>query len=65
MDFVGRFERLADDFQYVADQLDCACELPMTNASQRSSYRDYYSAASRKKVEQVYQRDIEQFGYSF
>jgi hypothetical protein len=65
MDFVGRFERLGDDFQYITDQLGRSSDLPMVNASQRTSYRDYYSAASRKKVEQIYQRDIEQFGYSF
>lgn len=65
MDFVGRFERLADDFQYVADQLDCRCELPLVNASRRLSYRDYYSDASRQRVAQIYARDIEQFGYCF
>jgi hypothetical protein len=65
MDFVGRFERLADDFQYVADQLGCACELPLVNASRRLSYRDYYTEASRRRVAQVYRRDIEQFGYCF
>lgn len=65
MDFVGRFERLADDFQYVADQLGCRCELPLVNASRRLSYRDYYSGDSRQRVAQVYARDIEQFGYCF
>lgn len=65
LDFIGRFERLGDDFQYVLDQLGRSCALPQSNASQRSPYRDYYSGASRRRVAQLYRRDIEQFGYSF
>lgn len=65
MDFVGRFERLAEDFEYVIDQLGRVCTLPLANASQRSDYRDYYSSASRRRVAEVYRRDVEQFGYCF
>lgn len=65
LDFVGRFERISEDFAYVTEQIGRSCHLPQVNASQRTGYRDYYSAASRKRVEEIYGRDIDQFGYCF
>lgn len=65
VDFVGRFERLADDFAQVAARLDRDVELPHLNASQRGPYPDYYSDRTRQLVEQRFANDIEAFGYEF
>jgi chondroitin 4-sulfotransferase 11 len=65
MDFVGKFENLADDFAVVAAKLGCQRQLAKVNVGQRDHYRQYYSEATRAKVAQVYTRDIACFGYEF
>lgn len=65
VDFVGRWETLIPDFARICDQLGVDLVLPWENASQRNDYRDYYSAATRRLVEQRYRSDIEAFGYAF
>lgn len=65
MDFVGRFERIDDDFRFIMAQLGRGGSLPMTNASKRSDYRDYYNTRTRRRVEDVYRRDVEEFEYLF
>jgi hypothetical protein len=64
-DFVGRFERLEQDFGAVARELGVEAPLPRTNASRRGDFREYYDEASRARVAQVYAEDIALFGYSF
>ena len=39
--------------------------VPHRNRSPHGSYRDYYSAAARDKVGEVYAADVEAFGYTF
>lgn len=66
VDFVGRFERLQEDF-------DAACDLagiprrklPRTNDSRGLPMAELYDHASRSIVERLYAPDIERFGYSF
>lgn len=66
VDFVGRFERLQEDF-------DTACDLagiprrplPRTNASAGPRINDLYDAASLRIVEQIYGDDIARFGHTF
>jgi hypothetical protein len=65
MDFVGRYERLADDYAFICRQLNVAPELPHANASERAAYREYYSDDLRVLVARTYQDDIENFGYTF
>lgn len=66
VDFIGHYERLADDFRVVRNRLGLTCDLADENRTQsRTDYRDYYSDASRHRVEEVYGRDIELFGYDF
>jgi len=66
VDFVGRYERLADDFALVARKIGLrdSC-LPRTNASARPHYRDCYrdpDVASR--VGTLYVRDVKTFEYT-
>lgn len=66
VDFVGRFESLDADMAEVFDRLNLRCDgLPHRNATERSGYRDYYSADSRLGVEEMYGDDLDRLGYAF
>ncbi|MBN1147305.1 MAG: sulfotransferase family 2 domain-containing protein [Anaerolineales bacterium] len=65
VDFVGRYERLADDFRRVCAALKIDATLPHINRSSHKDYRSYYDERSRKMVEEHFAEDIELFGYSF
>lgn len=65
LDFVGRFENLAQDFHHVCEVLGIEAALADSNRSQRSDYRNYYTAHTRQLVADVYAEDIKLFGYSF
>lgn len=75
VDFVGRFERLDDDYAELCDRLD----IPMTgyrhrNRSDRAQvsgagrsghYREFYTDALAERVYRLYRKDIQVFGYRF
>lgn len=65
MDFVGRFERLEQDFDQVCRKLGIEAALPHVNVSRHRSYADYYDPATRALVERSWRQDIEAFGYTF
>lgn len=65
IDFVGRFERLAADFEVVKKALGVDVELPHLLKSRHDSYRSYYDDTTRRMVEESYGEDLEAFGYAF
>ena len=65
VDFVGRFERFEEDFQYVCDQIDVTTSLPHKNKSSRDPYPTYYTDETAKIVARYFEKDIERFDYSF
>ena len=65
VDFVGRHERVADDFATVCARLSINATLPHANVSRHEDYRTYYTPATRDLVAQHFARDIELFGYDF
>ena len=65
VDFVGRFENLAEDFQTISATMGIHCELGHAKQSQRSSYRDYYSDAGRDLIGEIFCEDISLFDYQF
>lgn len=66
VDFVGRFERIADDMARVFERLGLdRPELPHLNRSDRSPYRRYYTDDLRLQVENMYEDDLVRFGYEF
>jgi hypothetical protein len=58
---VCRYETLDDDF----DVLCPGVTLPHLNDSDHAPYRSYYNDLTRMKVLQLFQKDIEAFGYTF
>jgi chondroitin 4-sulfotransferase 11 len=65
VDFVGRFERLDEDFNLVAKKLGCQKSLPKKNVGEHKHFTSYYDNETREIVARVYARDIKSFGYEF
>jgi hypothetical protein len=65
VDFVGRYETLAEDFGTVCERIGINCALPHVNGSKHRDFRDCYTPETRALVEDAYRADIERFGYAF
>tara|TARA_Y100001934_G_C12005935_1_gene609892 strand:+ start:173 stop:712 length:540 start_codon:yes stop_codon:yes gene_type:complete len=66
VDFIGRYERLDDDFGSVCDKLGISpSKLPCLNSTEHPNYVDYYDEEARHLVGCVCSRDIEVFNYEF
>lgn len=63
---VGRFERLAEDFEAICKEIGVAASLPHLNASTRArDWRSYYTDETRALVGELFRADIDAFGYSW
>jgi len=62
-DFIGRFERLEEDYQYVAKTIGVDSKLIQDNRTKHKPYSDYYDYESAYHVATFYQEDFERFGY--
>lgn len=66
VDFVGRFESLAADFDVVARRLGLEdASLPKRNVSRHALYTSWYNDRTRDIVAKRFARDIAAFGYAF
>jgi len=65
VDYVGRFERLGDDFDEVLKHIDIEASLGHFNRSKHKDYRQYYSDQLAEYVAAQLSEDITRFGYSF
>jgi len=65
VEFVGRFERLAEDFQTVCRRIGIEAELPHEKRSPNRDYRRLYTPDAADVVARWFARDIALFGYSF
>ncbi len=63
--FIGRFEKLQQDWEYVANQINAATTLPHINSSKHAHYTTYYDDQCRKIVQRLYRKEIEVLGYEF
>lgn len=63
--FVGRSERLYDDFETVCSRIGVTATLRHENATEHGPYRDYYTGETRAIVARHFARDIAAFGYRF
>jgi hypothetical protein len=66
VNFVARFENLQADFDSVCKRIGRdPVLLPHRKQSRHGAYREYYDAESRRIIGDWFQKDIEQFKYSF
>jgi hypothetical protein len=67
LDFIGRFERLQEDFDYVCDEVGME-KGTLGNykfAKNKPKYSEYYNDETRELVSNIYKKDIDYFGYKF
>lgn len=65
-DMVGRVEDMQASYDTIAARIGIpAATLGRVNTSSRAGYRDYYDDTLRDGVANLYQRDLELFGYDF
>ncbi len=65
-DFIGKFERLEEDWAVIAEKLGITKMLPHRRASLRTRhYTEYYTARTREVIATKFKVDIEHFGYEF
>jgi hypothetical protein len=64
-DFIGYFEHLHADFEFISKKLGTNIELPHIRQGKARSYTDYYTNKSVRLVERRYEQDIEMFGYRY
>jgi hypothetical protein len=63
--FVGRFERIEEDFRTVAERLKVRARLGHLNPSRRRPYREYHTEETVEIVRRHFAADIEEFGYEY
>ncbi|MBC8202441.1 MAG: sulfotransferase family 2 domain-containing protein [Planctomycetes bacterium] len=65
VNYIGKQEKLSEDFAHVCKNIGIGTTLPKFNVSRKSSYKDHYTNDTKKLVETLYEEDIEYFKYSF
>ena len=70
VDFIGKFETIKKDFDYVCKKLNLptSCQLPekkFKQTSGKSHYSTYYDSTTKQIVSNNYSKELELFGYTF
>lgn len=64
VDFVGRYETLHRDWEYICTKLGVAAPLSHLRRVDHMPYKDYYTFDNWSIIGRLYERDIRLFGYS-
>lgn len=64
-DFVGRFETLDDDVDFIKSRLGVSVEVPGGKGKPSRGYTDVYSPEMAKIVGDIYRVDVDAFGYHY
>lgn len=66
MDFIGRFENLQEDWNYICDKIGIANKhLSHRKKAVKVDYNDYYNDKNKKLVAKLWEKDIDAFGYNY
>ena len=65
VDFIGRFENLKNDFQFICEKIGVTADLPFVNKSEHKEYQYYYNDETREIVRRWFENDINLFKYNF
>ena len=66
LDFIGRYENLAPDMDYVLQKIGYTDRMfNVMKNTWKNQYREFYDDVTRKLVEETYGEEIEEFHYSF
>jgi hypothetical protein len=66
LDFIGRYENLETDFQYVRSRVNPAASLGHSNRTVgKADYRRSYTTEMIDRVARHYKLDLDLFGYDF
>lgn len=65
VDYVGRFETLQKDFNFICQTLGIESDLPKLNTTKKTNYAEHYTRPMRELVAETYAADIELFEYEF
>jgi chondroitin 4-sulfotransferase 11 len=65
VDYIGRFERLREDFDEVCRRIGRSASLPHVNRSANRDYRGLYTPETADIVARSFAPDIALFGYTF
>ncbi|WP_294956225.1 sulfotransferase family 2 domain-containing protein [Sulfurovum sp.] len=66
IDFIGRFEHLADDVEKLRKRLGLShVHLPHVNRSKHHAYQSYYTEETKQIIAKRFERDLEYFKYQF
>jgi len=65
VDYIGKFETLAKDFDVICRKIGIQASLPHLHKSKKIPYQNFYTSETRDIVYNLCKEDIELFGYSF
>ena len=65
VDFVGRFENLQKDWEYIANRLGVNARLANIQKSRHRHYSVYYTEEAKQIVSEKYEKDLKAFNYNF
>lgn len=65
VNYVGRVENLAADIKAIASRIGKPTDIGVFNQSKHDIYTKYYTPETQEIVGNVYEKDIEMFGYKF
>ena len=65
LDFIGRFEKLDNDFREVQRIIDTDFLLPHLNASRHRHYQYYFNDETKTLIADLYKVDVHMFQYDF
>jgi len=66
MNFIGRFENLHQDWNFVCNKLEITnAELSHRKKASKVNYKDYYNGENIDLVNRLWKKDLEIFGYKY